>query len=110
MFFRKIYEDNVIKSQLCENVFDNVLKFKTKQFPTPFNVQILSISNTCVTLSDGKHSMIVKLSSKYNYLSELSILKLYDVVTIFEIKRISQYDLFVDNISVNKSVQVHVKI
>ena len=65
-------------------------------------------STTVLLWARENTQLKVKLSSKYNYLSELSVLKLYDVVTIYEIKR--KYDLFEDNISVNKSVQVHVMI
>ena len=52
-------------------------------------------------VSDGCRTKIVLLSSKYDYLFDLSILAPLDIVTIYEIKRVKNCssDLFVDNIA-----------
>ena len=101
------------KTKIHVNVFGNILRFKTKPFPVPFNVQLIEkLPGRKVVLSDGCRTKIVLLSSKYDYLFDLSILAPLDIITIFEIKRVvnCSADLFVDNISKNKEHQVEVKI
>ena len=103
------------KSQIKENVFGNILRFKTKPFPVPFSVQIISkVPNSLrkLVVSDGLNTKTVHLSSKYDYLTEMNILKENTIITIFEIKRFptNKSELFVDNISIEKEKQVGVKI
>ena len=101
------------KTKIHVNVFGNILRFKTKPFPVPFNVQLIEkLPGRKVVLSDGCRTKIVLLSSKYDYLFDLSILAPLDIVTIYEIKRVKNCssDLFVDNIGKDKELQVGVKI
>ena len=103
----------VHKTKIHVNVFGNILRFKAKAFPVPFNVQLIEkLPGRKAVLSDGCRTKIVLLSSKYDYLFDLSILAPLDIVTIFEIKRVvnCSADLFVDNIGKNKEQQVEVKI
>ena len=115
MPFRKVYDQHMEKSQIKENVFGNILRFKTKPFPVPFSVQIISkVPNSLrkLVVSDGLNTKTVHLSSKYDYLTEMNILKENTIITIFEIKRFptNKSELFVDNISIEKEKQVGVKI
>ena len=104
------------KSQIKENVFGNILRFKTKPFPVPFSVQYISkVPNSLrkLVVSDGLNTKTVHLSSKYDYLSEMNILKENSIITIFEIKRFpkpNQFEVFVDNVIIDKEKQVGVKI
>jgi hypothetical protein len=91
-------------------VFATTLRFKTKAFPTPFNVQFLSQVGNKIRVSDGTKIKMLQISSKYMYLFELGLLNEFDVITINEVKRVSHYDLFVDNISIDRNVQVKKKI
>ena len=52
------------------------------------------------------------LKEKYDYLFEGGVLSMYDIITIFEIKRESSgsKELFIDNISKDKLVQIGCKI
>ena len=102
------------KSKLNENVFADVLQYKTKKFPVPFNVQYLgrTADGKNVVLSDGKRTKNVRFSSKYDYLFEANILSIYDILTVFEIKREKpgSKELFIDNIVREKTLQVGSKI
>ena len=112
--FRVLYKQQMEKTKIKENVFGDVLRFKTKQFPVPFNVQYCGKSEDGkkVILSDGKKTTTVRFSSKYDYLFEGGVLSMYDILTIFEIKREfgGSKELFVDNISKDKLVQIGSKI
>ena len=102
------------KTKLKENVFGDVMRYKTKAFPVPFNVQYCgkSIDGRHVILSDGKKTKAVRFSSKYSYLFENNILSIFDIVTIFEIRREKPGSslLYVDNIARDKTLQIGVKI
>ena len=102
------------KTKLNENVFGDVLRYKTKSFPVPFNVQYLGKTDDgkLAILSDGKKTKSVRFSSKYDYLFDAKILSMYDIVTVFEIKREQpgSKELFVDNISRQKHLQIGLKI
>ena len=52
----------------------------------------------------------VTLSSKYDYLFDLSLISPNDIVTIYEIDRIGRFDLFVGNLKIQKEYQVNCKI
>ena len=90
------------------------MRYKTKKFPVPFNVQFLGKTDDRkkVILSDGKKTINVRFSSKYDYLFEGGVLSMYDIITIFEINRESSgsKELFIDNISKDKLVQIGCKI
>ena len=103
----------VEKSQINVNIFANTLRFKTKSFPVPINVQFIEkLPGMKMVVSDSCSIKTVQLSSKYDYLFELSILAPLDIVTIYEIKRVTtgSCDLFVDNIGKDKKLQVGAKI
>ena len=102
------------KANIKENVFGDVLRYKTKKFPVPFNVQYLGQTEDGkkVILSDEKKTKNVTFSSKYDYLFEGCVLSIYDIITIFEIRREStgSKELFIDNILKEKLVQIGCKI
>jgi hypothetical protein len=103
---RDEYDELIEKSKLSENVFASLLRFKAKAFPTPFNVQFLSQVGNKIRVSDGRKIKVLQISSKYMYLFELDLLDEFDVITINEVKRVSHFELFVDNISIDHNVQV----
>ena len=109
------YENQLKKTNLAENVFGDILRYKTKSFPVPFNVQYLGKSlDGKVILSDGRKTKSVTFSSKYDYLFDCDLLKVFDIITVFEIKRETpgscSKELFIDNICRDKSLQIGEKI
>ena len=93
------YENQLKKTNLAENVFGDILRYKTKSFPVPFNVQYLGKSlDGKVILSDGRKTKSVTFSSKYDYLFACDVLKVFDIITVFEIKRETpgSKELFID--------------
>ena len=88
----------------------NILRYKTKRFPTPFNVQFMGHRGNKVELSDGRRSLEVQFSSKYSHLFTDNCLNEFDIVTINEIKRVTQFKLFVDNIRIFKDPQIGCKL
>ena len=106
-YWRQIYDQLIGTSQLEENIFSKVLKFKTKSFPVPFNVQFIErCGQNSIVVSDGRKKKIVVLSSKYAYLFQLNILSPLDIVSIYEVKRSGLYGMFVDNLVIKKELQV----
>lgn len=90
-----------------ENIFTKILKYKTKTFPTPFNVQFLEKTGSqSILVSDGRKKKNIVLSSKYAYLFELNIISPLDILSIYEVKRSGLYGLFVDNLLIKKELQV----
>ena len=88
----------------------DILRYKTKKFPTPFSVQYMGRRDQKIILSDGRKSLEVQLSNKYSYLFQYNLLSQYDIITINEIARISQFKLFIDNISIVKKLQINCKL
>ena len=88
----------------------NILRYKTKSFPTPFNLQFLEKLGNKIVLSDGRNTLEVQLSSKYSHLVTYSLLKEFAIVTVNEVKRVSQFQLFVDNITIAKELQINCKL
>ena len=88
----------------------NILRYKTKSFPTPFNLQFLGQLDNKIVLSDGRSTLEVQLSSKYNHLVTYSLLKKFAIITINEVNRVSQFQLFVDNITIAKEFQINCKL
>ena len=94
-----------------ENIFTKILKYKTKQFPTPFNVQFLERTGTqSILASDGRKKKNIVLSSKYSYLFDLNILTPMDIISIYDVKRSGPLGMFVDNLVIKKEVQVKCQI
>ena len=102
------------QTKIKENVFGDILRFKTKAFPVPFNVQYLGKTDDSklAILSDGKKCTYAKFSSKYNYLFEENIISPYAILTVYEVQRVAagSKTIFIDNISVDRSLQIGVKI
>ena len=102
------------QTKIIENIFGDILRFKTKAFPVPFNVQYLGKTDDSklAILSDGKKSTYAKFSSKYNYLFEEHIVSPYAILTVYEVQRVAagSTTIFIDNISVDRSLQIGVKI
>ena len=102
------------QTKIKENVFGDILRFKTKAFPVPFNVQYLGKTDDSklAILSDGKKSAFAKFSSKYNYFFEENIVSPYAILTVYEVQRVAagSKTIFIDNISVDRSLQIGVKI
>ena len=108
---REIYDQLVEKSRLSENIFSKILKYKTKKFPTTFNVQFIErLGQRRIIASDGWKKKVITLSSKYDYLFELGILSPMVILSIYEVKRSGSHEMFVDNVVINKSVQVNTQI
>ena len=83
------------------------MKYKTKSFPTPFNVQYLERTGPqSILASDGRKKKNIVLSSKYAYLFDLNILSPMDIVSIYEVKRSGLFSMFVDNLVIKKELQV----
>ena len=63
-------------------------------------------------LSDGKKSALAKFSSKCNYLFEENIISPYAILTVYEVQRVAagSKTIFVDNIFVDRSLQIGVKV
>ena len=95
-------------SELSENVFSRILRYKTTQFKTPFNVQFVSRANEPknILVSDGRRIKSLTLSSKYAYLFDLELINPFDIITIYEVKRVGRFDLFVDNLKINEKYQI----
>ena len=109
---RAKYDSLMRKSQVAENVFYRTLRTKSSKFSPPFNLQLISFSpvTKSILVSDGRLMKSVTLSSKYDYLFDLSLISPNDIVTIYEIDRIGRFDLFVGNLKIQKEYQVNCKI
>ena len=81
-------------------VLAKVLKFKTKCFPFPLNLQYLGLDGDQVLLSDSTHYMGVDLT--HNYKSVVSSLEQYTIVTIYQATRTGENKkgILVNNMSV----------
>ena len=88
----------------------NILRYKTKSFRTPFNLQFLGKLGNKIVLSDKIGTLEVQLSSKYSHLVTYSLLKEFAIVTVNEVRRVSQFQLFVDNITIAKELQINCKL
>ena len=86
------------------------IKGNILSFPTPFNLHFLGKLGNKIVLSDIKGTLEVQLSSKYSHLVTYSLLKEFAIVTVNEVKRISQFQLFVDNITIAKELQINCKL
>ena len=109
---REKYDSLMRKSNVAENVFYRTLRTKSAKFSLPFNLQLISFSPVTknILVSDGRLMKSVTLSSKYDYLFELSLISPNDIVTIYEIDRSGRFDLFVGNLKIQKEYQVNCKI
>lgn len=71
-----------------------------------------STFNTLAILSDGKKSTYAKFSSKHNSLFEENIVSPYAILTVYEVHRVAagSKTIFVDTMSLDRSLQIGVKI
>ena len=82
-------------------VFSQVLRFKTKKFPTPMRLQYLGLSNGSCSFSDGVHSMPVKVGRSYQRSFADGTFKPLTVFSILECNRGPiPCDLFFSNLLV----------
>ena len=88
----------------------HILQFKTKVFKVRYLGK--TDDSKLAILSDGKKSTYAKFSSKYNYLFEEHIVSPYAILTVYEVQRVAagSKTIFIDNISVDRSLQIGVKI
>ena len=84
------------------------MRTKSAKFSPPFNVQFIEnlADSNDILVSDGRMTKTVTLSSKYDYLFELNIVETFDIMTFYEVQRIGRFDIFVDNMMINKDYQV----
>jgi len=51
--------------------------------------------------------MLVQLSSKYSYIFKHNLINEYDIITVNEICRVSQFHLYVDNLTKVEDIQIN---
>ena len=86
-------------------VLAKVLRFKTKSFMTPMNLQYIGMFNEKMLISDSQNYIAVSLSP--NYQSIVKELNINTIITIFQVTRsgINMKDVSIINMSVANSKQ-----